>query len=473
MVLTLVVLLYMLYPTTLLQVFSMLACKQVGDVRYLVADLQEPCFEGRHLTWVLALCIPQLILYVLSLPVLSVYFLHRNKSRLWSSRVVMFRYGLLFNGYGKEHYYWEATMAARKASIVALGVFGSLAGVENQTHVGLAILVLFLVIHLAASPYDKTIDPKGILHALDSTSLLIIWATLWSGLLFLRDSLPGRISKELLTVTVVAVNIVYTLRGIYLLIRELLREKGVIEKIEVALQRRRSRSKSLEQTRANQVNGEVKVDVDPKATLDRRIARNYRKKQRAKERHERASRKKLPGMHTEGRSSRQGGTHSRFIEMTSMEKNIARESATASIDETIDSIVKDGKMRGSSRKLVSNEFVNPLLSSQRRLKVNPMYGNTKSRKRGVTRAATVISKTNKKNAKNKDQAETEIASTAKNEEEEAHGVEKVDGNYQPTQYYYDYDEDGDIFYYRRDGTGDSVWDLPEGAVWVEKEEDDS
>ena len=96
---------------------------------------------------------------------------------------------------------------------------------------------------------------------------------------------------------------------------------------------------------------------------------------------------------------------------------------------------------GSSRKLVSNEFVNPLLSSQRRLKVNPMYGNTKSRKRGVTRAATVISKTNKKNAKNKDQAETEIASTAKNEEEEAHGVEKVDGNYQPTQYYYDYDED--------------------------------
>ena len=105
MVLTLVVLLYMLYPTTLLQVFSMLACKQVGDVRYLVADLQEPCFEGRHLTWVLALCIPQLILYVLSLPVLSVYFLHRNKSRLWSSRVVMFRYGLLFSGYGKEHYY--------------------------------------------------------------------------------------------------------------------------------------------------------------------------------------------------------------------------------------------------------------------------------------------------------------------------------------------------------------------------------
>ena len=75
-------------------------------------------------------------------------------------------------------------MAVRKASIVALGVFGSLMGVEPQTHMGLAILMLFLVIHLAASPYDAKIDPKGILHKLDTASLVIIWSTLWSGLLF-------------------------------------------------------------------------------------------------------------------------------------------------------------------------------------------------------------------------------------------------------------------------------------------------
>ena len=52
--------------------------------------------------------------------------------------------------------------AVRKASIVALGVFGSLTGVESQTHVGLAILMLFLVIHLAASPYDLNMDRNGV-----------------------------------------------------------------------------------------------------------------------------------------------------------------------------------------------------------------------------------------------------------------------------------------------------------------------
>ena len=58
--------------------------------------------------------------------------------------------------------YSSLNAAVRKASIVALGVFGSLTGVESQTHVGLAILMLFLVIHLAASPYDLNMDRNGV-----------------------------------------------------------------------------------------------------------------------------------------------------------------------------------------------------------------------------------------------------------------------------------------------------------------------
>ena len=58
-VLSIVVLLYMVYPTTLRQVFSMVACRRVGHASFLAADLQEPCFEGRHLAWFFGLCLPQ------------------------------------------------------------------------------------------------------------------------------------------------------------------------------------------------------------------------------------------------------------------------------------------------------------------------------------------------------------------------------------------------------------------------------
>eukprot|EP00946_MAST-07B_sp_MAST-7B-sp1_P001220 g1220.t1 len=230
MVCCIVVLLYMLYPTMITQVFSMLACKQVGESRYLKSDLQEMCFEGRHFWWVLLLCVPQLLLYVFAIPLIGVYFLRRNKDSLWKNRVVMFRYGLLFNGYSEKYYFWEGTMSIRKASIVALGIFGSLTGVESQTHAGLLILVAFLVFHLAASPYDRRMDPRGILHALDTSSLVIIWGTLWSGLLFYRGDMD-LLGKEILSVTIVLVNLLFTATGIYLLVRELARESGLVDRM--------------------------------------------------------------------------------------------------------------------------------------------------------------------------------------------------------------------------------------------------
>ena len=42
-------------------------------------------------------------------------------------------------------------MAVRKASMAALGVFGGISGV-NAGAVGSALLVLFLIFHLLASP---------------------------------------------------------------------------------------------------------------------------------------------------------------------------------------------------------------------------------------------------------------------------------------------------------------------------------
>jgi hypothetical protein len=429
MVLTLVVLLYMLYPTTLLQTFSMLACKKVGEHRYLVADLQEPCFEGRHLTWVLALCVPQLILYVVSLPVLSVFFLNRNKARLWSSRVVMFRYGLLFNGYSKRAFFWEATMATRKASIVALGVFGSLTGVESQVHVGLALLVAFLVMHLVAAPYDKEIDPRGILHTLDSTSLIIVWSTLWSGVLFLRGNLLERVSKELLTVAIVGVNVLFTLRGVYLLVRELLREKGLVDKLEEALVRVRATSR----------NSQVRLDVgDPQKAparhgarkTDESKSRNNTKDTQEKEEEEIMKKKKREKIAT----TKSGA---RSIEMATM---APQGSEPVSSDE----IFKD-RSRAVSKQL-STGVCNPLVSVQNEFRGgNPAYGIAGKGEPGDDPVAAAML--------------SESAANKKDDEE------YVDS--EALRYCYGYAPGGEIYFYREDGVGGSVWDLPEGAVRVE------
>ena len=106
-ILSWVVLLYLSYPTMVKQGFAMLACERVGDNFWLAADLQSLA-KGRHLAYMLTVCLPQILVYVLGLPLAATLLLHRNK-RLMHERT-QFRWGLLYAGYrpmcfgGVDHY---------------------------------------------------------------------------------------------------------------------------------------------------------------------------------------------------------------------------------------------------------------------------------------------------------------------------------------------------------------------------------
>ena len=79
--------LYLMYPTSVKQALAMLACERVGDHFWLQADLQEPCLQSRHLVYLFLLCVPQILLYVVGLPLGALVVLWRNRSRLFSERV--------------------------------------------------------------------------------------------------------------------------------------------------------------------------------------------------------------------------------------------------------------------------------------------------------------------------------------------------------------------------------------------------
>ena len=74
-VVTVTAIIFLMYPTLFNQAFSLFSCKWVGNKQYLQADLEEPCYEGRHLSLALALGGPQLLVYVIGLPMLVLFFL--------------------------------------------------------------------------------------------------------------------------------------------------------------------------------------------------------------------------------------------------------------------------------------------------------------------------------------------------------------------------------------------------------------
>ena len=105
----------------------MLKCQPVGLEFFLFADLQEPCFVGVHLHYVVLLTIPQIVLYVIGIPLCALFIILKNKEHLHTLKTRT-RYGLLYRGYGKGREWWEIIVTLRKVAMVCVGTFGSLMG---------------------------------------------------------------------------------------------------------------------------------------------------------------------------------------------------------------------------------------------------------------------------------------------------------------------------------------------------------
>merc|ERR1711865_920736 len=228
-ILSLVLMTFLAYPMLTRLTLSTLKCPWVGGQMWLVADLQEPCFQGRHMFHVLALTVPQLIIYVLGLPLVSVIFITRNIKNLHHKRFYT-RYGLLYLGYRDERAWWEGVVAIRKVAIVAISTFGTLVGVVDiQAFLGLLVVFLSIVAHLVGMPFDLQKPNTKMLHHLEFVALTVCWMTFWGGsLFFLGHEKNGTIHRYVLetcSVLLVIANVTMLIVSGYLFGREYRRDK--------------------------------------------------------------------------------------------------------------------------------------------------------------------------------------------------------------------------------------------------------
>ena len=191
---------------------------------YLMASLQEPCFVGRHMTYVLLVTIPQIILYVIGLPVIGTIHLLRNKDKLHDSQFST-RYGLLYLGYQDNRAWWELVVAFRKVLVVSTGTFGTLLGVVDiQAHLALLVVFVSIVVHLVGQPFDMTRENTKLLHNLELAALAICWMTFWGGLLFfLGHEKENSVSpgvKTGMTIGLVGTNVLFLVASTFIFFKE-------------------------------------------------------------------------------------------------------------------------------------------------------------------------------------------------------------------------------------------------------------
>ena len=185
---TIVFLMYLVYPTLCRQAFVLLICKKVGAEYYLASDLQEVCWAGRHLVYIICCTIPQIAFHVFGIPLLGLRAAKYNRKDKIKRRfsISLFRYGLLYSAYSEKRWYWGAVSGSRKAIIAFLTSFLSDANLE--VHWTIFFLAVSIMANMFGEPY---VGAKGIrnsealmLQRFDSTSLFVLLTTAWSGLFF-------------------------------------------------------------------------------------------------------------------------------------------------------------------------------------------------------------------------------------------------------------------------------------------------
>ena len=226
LVLSIVLLLFLLYPTIVKLTLSTLKCPYIGDGYYLMSALQEPCFKGRHQFYMHLLTIPQLILYVFGLPLIGFLIIVRAGSEKLKEKTYILRYGLLFAGYREGREWWEVVIVLRKIAIVSVGTFGTLfRAVDLQAFLALAIVFLSIIAHLVGTPFDLKNRKKQALHRLEFFALAICWWTFWGGLIFFLGQAVVAVEVLMaMTILIVVTNVIFLIWAIYLFGRAFVKE---------------------------------------------------------------------------------------------------------------------------------------------------------------------------------------------------------------------------------------------------------
>merc|ERR1711871_935578 len=231
-ILSTVILLYLCYPTVCRSVFRLFSCIPVGEdyssgspvTRYfLAADPEETCFKDNHLVWLVTLGLPQLLLYVLGMPLIALLVLFRNRARLENART-KYRWGILYVGLRTERYFWDVGIVAmRKIAIFCISVVvSSEKALALQTHFAMLTIIASLLAHLGGRPYHNN---WRLLDILEVSGLVICWVLMWSGLWYYLKGVTTN-QQEVMTVVLILINICYAIFVVLVFLRQKVKEQA-------------------------------------------------------------------------------------------------------------------------------------------------------------------------------------------------------------------------------------------------------
>ena len=209
--------LFLAYPSVTKTFMRHLSCDAIGDRFYLSTQYSIECYTPEHLTYSY-LAVAALLVYGVGIPLGAFLVLYVYRNRLYEKQPQRLRF--LFHGY--RLYYWELIVLARKVCILAMSVFlFRRNSVRYQTVVASWAIQASMFIHLKMHPFDKHTAYGRLCDRLEWMGLIACTATLNSGIVFgtTQDDYELGFAENCILVLVMVVNVsVFTVFSYHLFV---------------------------------------------------------------------------------------------------------------------------------------------------------------------------------------------------------------------------------------------------------------
>ena len=159
---------FMLYSNMIRTCLESFLCQDVGDFRLgkiyiLVKDVKSKCYNSEHITWIICLIGPMILLNGILLPAKVISILSKvKKNESFDQKVNLFKYGFFYFGYKKNCYYWEMIIQLRKLLLIILNIaFTTFSYFNSIYQISLYIfyIQIWIIINLIVKPYKNEYKP--------------------------------------------------------------------------------------------------------------------------------------------------------------------------------------------------------------------------------------------------------------------------------------------------------------------------
>jgi hypothetical protein len=227
--------LFTFLPSLSTAVLGMLVCRTIDDPNsplpyrhtaaangsFFAYDLQQPCMQGYHLSW-MALIVPCAVFLCVLLPAGIAVMMWRKRSQL-NEPDTCHMYGFLYRNFRPSMCGWEAVAVVQTNVLVAIAVFGVALGGFYQALVMNAALAIMVVLLLVFHPYRYLYRCEQ-LYRLRLVGLQLLLLTSYASLSFMDITyqnlhLDIGVYSMVMGVVVLVINALYILVCIGLLCR--------------------------------------------------------------------------------------------------------------------------------------------------------------------------------------------------------------------------------------------------------------